>query len=490
LSSSEGSGLERKITVDALVIGSGPGGYHAAIRLGQLGKSVILVEKENLGGVCLNVGCIPSKALISASKLVKNARNASRMGINATVSIDLAKLQEWKQGVVNKLTSGVALLCKVNRVQVLKGTARFLSSSQAEILSKDSDRTVIDYEDVVIATGSSPIELPGLKYDGFRIITSTEALELDEPPKRLLIVGGGAIGLEIGMAYANLFGTQLTIIELLDQLLPGTDPELVNVVSKSLQKLGAKIFLKSKVTSAEVQGSGVSVAFMDSSGTQQSTEADYVLVSVGRRPNSKGLELDKLGVWTNEKGFVEVDDKTQTNVPHVYAIGDVTGNPLLAHKAMKQGIVAAEVISGMKSSFDNVAIPSAIFTDPEIATVGSSEPEALEKGFQISTGRFPYSANGRALASPETDGFTKIVAEKDSGVVLGIGIVGAEASDLISEGSLALEMGATLEEVGLTIHPHPTLSETIMEAAENALGKAIHIQNKRPSFVSEPKRQF
>jgi dihydrolipoamide dehydrogenase len=481
LSSSPSTGLEKNISVDAVVIGSGPGGYHAAIRLGQLGKKVTLIEKEKIGGVCLNVGCIPSKALISASKLVKNARNASSMGINATVSVDLPKLQEWKQGVVNKLTSGVALLCKVNKVQVLNGTARFLSATQIELIANDSSRTVVDFSDAVVATGSTPIELPGLKFDGRRIITSTEALELIDPPKRLVIVGGGAIGLEIGMAYANLFGTQLTIIELLDQLLPGTDPELVSAVSRTLQRLGAKIYLKSRVQSAAVSGSEVSVTFINSSGEEQSARADYVLVSVGRRPNSKGLELENLGVWLNDKGFIEVDDKTQTNVPHIYAIGDVTGTPLLAHRAMKQGIVAAEVISGMKSSFDNIAMPSAIFTDPEIATVGTSEPEALEKGFQISTGRFPYLANGRALASPESEGFTKIIAEKQSGVVLGLEIVGAEASDLISEVSLALEMGATLEDVGFTIHPHPTLSETIMEAAANALGKAIHIQNRQAS---------
>ena len=462
------------------MIGAGIGGYTAAIRLGQLGKSVVLVEKDKIGGVCLNIGCIPSKAIITASKLVKNARNAAKMGIDATVQVDFKRLQDWKQNAVNKLTSGVTLLCKASRVQVVSGTARLLSPNLIEVESTTSSGTRnIECSSIVIATGSSSIELQNLKFDGKRIITSTEALALTSPPKKLLIVGGGVIGLEIGMAFANLFGTELTIVELMDQLLPGTDLDLVNVVSRTLQKLGANVYLKSKVKSAEVNGESVTVTFETPENSSMKAEVDHVLVSIGRKPNSRDLNLEKIGVELDEKGFVKVDREMRTNLPNVFAIGDIVGGPLLAHKASKQGKVAAEVIAGLKSSFDNVAMPSAMFTDPEIAVVGMSPSEAKLNGHETLVGRFPFIASGRALASIETEGFTKVIADKTSGMVLGLEIVGNEASDLISEGSLALEMGATLEDIGLTIHPHPTLSESVMEACENALGKAIHIQNRQ-----------
>ncbi len=464
------------------MIGAGIGGYTAAIRLGQLGKSVVLVEKDKIGGVCLNIGCIPSKAIITASKLVKNARNAAKMGIDATIQVDFKRLQEWKQNAVNRLTSGVALLCKANRVQVVTGTARLVDPNLIEVDSNTSSgiRT-IECGNIVIATGSSSIELPNLKFDGKRIITSTEALALTSPSKKLLIVGGGVIGLEIGMAFANLFGTELTIVELMDQLLPGTDLDLVNVVSRTLQKLGAKVYLKSKVKSAEVNGESVNVTFETPENSSMKAEVDHVLVSVGRKPNSHDLNLEKIGVELDEKGFVKVNREMRTNLPNIFAIGDIVGGPLLAHKASKQGKVAAEVIAGLKSSFDSIAMPSAMFTDPEIAIVGMSPNEAKSKGYETLVGRFPFIASGRALASIEFEGFTKVIADKASGIVLGLEVVGNEASDLISEGSLALEMGATLEDIGLTIHPHPTLSESVMEACENALGKAIHIQNRQPA---------
>jgi len=470
--------VQKSVEVDVAVIGSGPGGYVCAIRLGQLGKKVALIEKERIGGVCLNVGCIPSKALITASKLVKNARNANKMGINADVSVDIAKLQQWKQSVVDRLTSGVALLCKANGVQILKGNAMLHSPKVISVTDETSqESTTVKCQDVVIATGSSSIELPNIKYDGKRIISSTEALSLSEPPKRMLIVGGGAIGLEIGMAYANLFGTELVIVELLDQLLPGVDLELVNTVTRSLQRMNAKIYVKSKVTAASVQEDGVEVLFETPEGKKLREKVDYALVSVGRKPNSKNLGLEEAGVKLTDKGFVLVDKQMKTNVPHIYAIGDVAGAPLLAHKASREGIVAAEVICGLKSSFDNAAIPSAIFTDPEISIVGMTPNDARSQGIETSTGKFPFSANGRALASPESEGFVKVIADKNSGVLLGAGIVGAESSDLIAETTLALEMGARLEDIALTIHTHPTLPEAFMEAAENALGKAIHIQN-------------
>lgn len=450
----------------------------AAIRLGQLGNSVTVVEKEKIGGVCLNVGCIPSKALITASKLVKNSRSAQKMGIDVTVSVDITRLQEWKQSVVNKLTSGVSTLLKSYKVKVVSGTAKFKSPSEIEVVDSAGHATSLKFGKAIIATGSSPVEIPSLKFDGKKIISSTEALSLPVPPKRMLIVGGGVIGLEIGMAYANLFGTELTIVELLDQLLPGVDLELVNLVSRSLQRMNAKIHLKSKVKGAVATDAGVRVTFETPDGKELSSEVDVVLVSVGRKPNSASLGLESTGVNLDGKGFVKVDRQMKTSVSNIFAIGDVVGGPLLAHKATREGIVAAEVIAGQNSSFDNVAIPSAIFTDPEIAVVGLSAQEISTKGIASVTGKFPFLANGRALASLESEGFTKIIADKESGLVLGAGIAGQEASDLISELTLALEMGATLEDLALTIHPHPTLPETIMEAAENAEGKSIHITNR------------
>ena len=465
---------------EVAIIGSGPGGYVAGIRLGQLGKKAIVVEKDEVGGVCLNVGCIPSKALITASKLVKNARTASRMGIDAELTVDLQRLQEWKQSVVSKLTGGVSSLLKAYKVPVLRGTASLVSKNELQLVDGDESVSRIQFDYAVLATGSSSVELPNLKFDGKRIISSTEALSLKSPPKSMLIVGGGVIGLEIGMAYANLFGTQLTIVELLDQLLPGVNLELVNQVVRSLQRMGAKIHLKSRVKLGVVSSDKVKVTFETPDGTELSEEIEYVLVSVGRKPNSKGIGLEAAGIETDQKGFVKVDKQMRTNVPNIYAIGDLVGLPLLAHKASREAIVAAEVISGIKSSFDNVAIPAAIFTDPEIAVVGLSEAEAAARGLKTRVGKFPFAANGRALASLESEGFSKVITDSETGLLLGLEIVGQEASDLVSEGTLALEMGATAEDIALTIHPHPTLPETIMEAAENSLGKAIHIQNRPP----------
>ena len=471
-------GLPRKF--DVCVIGAGIGGYSAAIRLGQLGKNVVLIEKDKIGGVCLNVGCIPSKALIAASKLVKNARNASKMGIEAQVNVNLEKLQEWKQSVVERLTSGVSQLCRANKVKVIVGEARLLSKNQVEIKNQSSI-TTIDADNVIIATGSSPIELPNIIFDGKRIISSTEALAFDKAPRKLLIVGAGAVGLEIGMAYANLFNTELTIVELMDQILPGIDPELVRIVMKSLQRMGARIFLKSRVEEVKTTPDSAIVTVRDSEGNAHEMETEYVLSSVGRHPNTRGLNLEQIGVQLGKVGFIKVNKRMQTSESNIYAIGDVVGGPLLAHKASKEGIVAAEAISGMNSSFDYIAIPASIFTDPEIATVGLNAREAAESGKTTVVGKFPFLANGKALSSLDPEGFTKLVGDKESGLLLGMGIVGQEASELISEGSLAIEMGATLEDIAMTIHPHPTLPEAIMEAAENALGKAIHIQNRSTS---------
>lgn len=463
-------------TFDTVVIGSGPGGYVCAIRLGQLGKKIALVEREKIGGVCLNVGCIPSKALITASKFVKNARSAGKMGISVDLKIDLSKLQSWKQSAVDRLTNGVALLCKSNNVKVIQGDAT-VESNNSIIVTGASQSLKLNCSSIVLATGSSPIEIPSAKFDGKRILSSTEALGLSEPPKKLLIVGGGVIGLEIGMAFANLFGTELTIVELLDQLLPGVDLDLVNLVARNLQKMNSKVYLRSRLVSATSSESSVKVEFESPEGTREQAEVDYVLVTVGRKPNSSNLGLERIGVKLDKRGYVTVDKQMRTNVPNIYAIGDLVGGPLLAHKASKQGLVAAEVISGLPSSFDNVAMPSAIFTDPEIAIVGPNQSEMKAQGLTAIEGKFPFSANGRAIASFDSEGFVKVIVDKQTGLLLGVQIVGSEASDLISEASLALEMGASVEDVSLTIHPHPTLPEAIMEASENSLGRAIHIQN-------------
>jgi dihydrolipoyl dehydrogenase len=466
------------IGTDVAIIGSGPGGYVAAIRLGQLGKRVVLVERNELGGVCVNVGCIPSKALITASKLVKNARNASKMGIDAEVKVDLRRLQEWKQGVVDKLRNGILQLCNLNKVQIVCGEAKFLSKNMIELKDSSQGTRRIEFEHAIIATGSSPIELPNIRVDGKKVITSTEALALTEIPKRLLIVGGGVVGLEIGMAYANLFGTELTIVEMLDQLLPGVDPELVSFVSRTLRKLNAHVYLKSKVKRTQSTEKEIEVVF-ETEGKDIATTVDYALVSVGRRANSSGLALENIGIHIDERGFVQVDKRLRTNVENIFAIGDVIGGPLLAHKASREGIIAAEIISGSEIELNELVIPSAIFTDPEIAFVGLSPAEATGKKIRTLSGKFPFLANGKAIASPESEGFAKIIADEETKRVLGVEIVGQESSDLISEAALAIELGATLEDVASTVHPHPTLPESIMEAAENALGKAIHIQNRQ-----------
>ena len=458
---------------EAVVIGGGPAGYVAAIRLGQLGKETILIEKGNLGGVCLNIGCIPSKALIRVGKLKQRIDAAKQIGLEVTgVNVDWGKVQAWKQSVVDRHVSGVEYLLKGNNVQVIKGTAKFSGPHQLEVTTPTGTE-VVEGKDIVIATGSRYFDLPTFKFNGNTIISSTEALSLKEVPKKLVIIGGGVTGLEMGTMYAQL-GCKVTIIEMLEQLLPGTDIDLVRIVERALRRLGIEYHTKSKAN--EYRDGKVLATLED--GKQATYETDKVLVVVGRRPNTDELGLEKVGVQTDSHGFIQVNKKMQTNVPGIYAIGDVVGQPMLAHKASKEGVVAAEVIGGMNSEADFHAIPGVIFTDPEIATVGLTESQAKENGYDPVVGKFPFTALGRALLAGESEGFTKIVADKASNLVLGVHIVGAEASDMISEGALAIEMGATLEDIGLTVHPHPTLPESIMEAAEAANGKAIHILQK------------
>ena len=458
---------------EVVVIGSGPGGYVAAIRLGKLGKETILIEKDTLGGVCLNIGCIPSKALIRVAKLKKQIEAAKQIGLEVTgLTVDFAKVQAWKQSVVDRLTSGVEYLCKGNNVKMIKGEARFKGPHELEVRTVSGIET-IESTNAIIATGSRAVEIPGFKFDGTNVITSTEALELREIPKNFVVIGGGVTGLEMATMYAQL-GSKVTVIEMLDQLLPGVDLELVRIIERTFRKLGVDYHVKSRAR--EYRDGKVYAVLED--GKEVSYPADKVLVTVGRRPNSDNIGLEKTGVKTDEHGWILANKKLQTNVPGIYAIGDVIGPPMYAHKASKEGIIAAEIIAGMSSEADFRAIAWAIFTDPEIASVGLTETQAKEKGYDPIVGKFPFTALGRALIAGETEGFVKIVADKSSDLVLGVHIVGADASDLISEAALAIEMGATLEDIGFTIHPHPTLPESIMEAAEAAKGKAIHILQK------------
>ena len=459
---------------EVVVIGGGPGGYVAAIRLGQLGKDTVLVEREKLGGVCLNIGCIPSKALIRVAKLKNRIEGAAQIGLEVgDMKIDMAKLQTWKESVVSRLVSGVEYLCKSNHVRIIKGDAKFVGANLIEIKSAAATET-IETKNTIIATGTRPMEIPGFKFDGTTVVTTTEMLALNQVPKNLVVVGAGVSGLEMATMYAQL-GSKVTVIELLDQLLPGVvmDIEIVKVVERACRKLGIEYHVKSR---AKEYREGKVFAILED-GKEVAFPCDKVLVSVGRRPNSDQLGLEKAGVKT-EQGWIPVDKKLQTNVTGIYAIGDVIGPPLFAHKASKDGVVAAEVIAGMNSEADYRGIAWAIFTDPEIASVGLTEGQAREKGYDPIIGKFPFTALGRALLAGESEGFVKIVADKKSELVLGVHIIGPEASDMISEAALAVEMGATLEDIGFTIHPHPTLPEAIMEAAEAAKGKAIHIVQK------------
>jgi len=460
---------------EVVVIGGGPGGYVAAIRLGQLGKDTVLVERENLGGVCLNIGCIPSKALIRVAKLKNRMEAAKQIGLEVgSIGVDMAKLQTWKESVVSRLVSGVEYLCKSNHVRIIKGDAKFTGPNTIEVKSAAATET-IEAKNTIIATGTRPVEIPGFKFDGTTVVTTTEMLTLRQVPKNLVVVGAGVSGLEMATMYAQL-GSKVTVIELLDQLLPGVvmDVEIVKVVERAFRKLGIEYHVKSR---AKEYREGKVFATLED-GKDVTFPCDKVLVSVGRRPNSDQLGLEKAGVKTGQQGWIQVNKKLQTNVTGIYAIGDVIGPPLFAHKASKDGVVAAEIIAGMNSEADYRGIAWAIFTDPEIASVGLTEDQANEKGYAPIVGKFPFTALGRALLAGESEGFVKIVADKESELVLGVHIIGPEASDMISEAALAVEMGATLEDVGFTIHPHPTLPEAIMEAAEAAKGKAIHIVQK------------
>jgi dihydrolipoamide dehydrogenase len=465
-------------TYDAIVIGGGPGGYPCAIRLGQLKQKTLCIEKDQPGGVCLNWGCIPSKALINAAHLYERAQNSAVMGIKATVELDPNAMQDWKEGIVKRLTGGVRALLKANGADLMAGTATIVGPKTVEVKLPDGSVERIEaHKGIVIATGSTTIEIPTFKFDGKQIIGAKEAVSLREIPKRLLVIGGGIIGLELGMVYQK-FGAKLTVVEALPDILTGIDPECAKLVERRIQKHGGVIHKKAKAMGYEKQQDGSLAVKVEIDGKAETIVTDMVLVAVGMRPTSKGIGLEQVGVKVDARGFIPTDKSARTNIPSIYAIGDVSGPPLLAHKATKEGEVVAEIIAGHKVEKDWVTIPGAVFTDPEIATAGLTVEEAKAKGIEVVIGKFPFSALGKAMAMNDTEGFVKVVADKKTKQVLGVHIVGPEASTMISEAALSLEMAAFLEDISLTVHPHPTLGEAYMEAAANAMGAAIHIQNR------------
>lgn len=460
------------IDLDTVVIGSGPGGYVAAIRAAEMGQKVTVIESTFIGGVCLNVGCIPSKALINAGHRYQDALEASTFGINAKgADLDFTKTQEWKQNkVVHTLTSGVSMLFKKHKIDTIMGTAFLKDDHSLRVMQKDSAQTYT-FKNLIIATGSRPIEIKGFKF-GKRILDSTGGLNLPEVPKEFVVIGGGYIGSELASAYANL-GAHVTILEGTSSILPNFEKDMVQLVLNSFKKRGVTVITNAMAKEAEDTGKGVKVTYT-ADGKEQTIAADYVMVTVGRRPNTDDLGLDIVGVETTDRGLIKVDAQGRTNNPNIYAIGDIVPGAALAHKASYEGKVAAEAISGKASAVDYKAMPAVCFTDPELATTGMTVAEAKDKGIKAKASKFPFAANGRALSLAQTEGFVRLVTN-ENGTVIGGQVAGAGASDLISELTVAVEGGLNVEDLALTIHPHPTLSEVIMDDAEVALGLPINI---------------
>ncbi|MGB5294816.1 MAG: dihydrolipoyl dehydrogenase [Thermoanaerobaculia bacterium] len=453
-------------STEVLVLGGGPGGYTAAFRAADLGKKVVLVERHSrLGGVCLNVGCIPSKALLHVARVMEEAADLDKHGVVfGKPKLDLDKIRDFKQSVVDRLTKGLSALAKARQVEVIQGEGRFTSANALTVEAGTETKT-IRFESAIVAVGSRVVEIPGVPYEDPRVIDSTGALELQDIPKRLLVIGGGIIGLEMAMVYGAL-GSQLTIVEMLDRLIPGCDPDLVKPLERRLKRrYKAKIYLETRVSGIKALKSGLKVTF-EGEKAPEPTTFDKVLGSVGRRPNGDRIGAEEAGLEVEDRGFLSVDSQQRTNVPHIFAIGDVTGQPMLAHKATHEGKVAAEVAAGLKSGFDARVIPSVAYTDPEIAWVGLTETEAEAQGVTYEKGVFPWSASGRSLGMGRSDGLTKILFNPMTKRVLGAGIVGPNAGDLIAEIALAIEMDCEAADLSLTIHPHPTLSETVALAAE------------------------
>jgi len=465
-------GEKKSSKVDVLVVGAGPGGYVAAIRAAQLGKSVMIADKTEWGGVCLNHGCIPSKALISAAHHYETVSTSQAMGIAAEqVKVDFTKVQSWKNSIIKKLTGGVAGLLSGNQIQAYHGGITIINDHEA-LLNEGAEQLHIHFDYCILATGSRPIELKPLPFGG-RVLSSTKALDLQEIPGSMIVIGGGYIGVELGQTFAK-FGAKVTILEGSERILPGFEQEMAQAVAKQLKKKGVTVHHQAIATNAEQTDQNITVTFR-CNGEEKQVTADYVLVTVGRRPNTDADSgLDRLGLQLTEGGLVHIDRQCRTSLSNFFAIGDIVAGPALAHKASYEGKVAAEAIAGMGSELDYRAIPMVVFSDPELASVGLSEAEAAAQGIDVAIGKFPYAANGRALSLHINDGFVKLVADRETGIVLGAQIAGVEASGLIAEMGLAVEMGATLRDVALTIHAHPTLGEMTMEAAETALGHPIH----------------
>ncbi len=465
-------------TYPLVVLGGGPGGYAAAFLGADLGLKTALIDvEENPGGVCLYRGCIPSKALLHVARVLHEADAARAMGVDfGAPKIDVAALRTWKDGVVRKLTSGVGQVSKFRKVTYVRGFATFVDAHTLSVALASGGTQEIRFDHCIVATGSRPATIPMFKSDSARVLDSTSALDLREVPKSMLVVGGGYIGLELGSVYAAL-GSRVSVVEMMPGLLPGADRDLVAILEKRVAKSFERVMVDTKVTGARETNDGIEVTF--EGAVKETIRYDAVLVSVGRKPNTSGFGLEKTKAKVNARGFIEVDAQRRTHEPSIFAIGDVTGDPMLAHKASHEGRVAAEVIAGHKVAFEPNAIPAVIFTDPEIAWCGLTEAQAKESGLDVTIAKFPWGASGRAMSIERTDGLTKLMIDSKTERVLGVGIAGVGAGDMISEGALAIEMGATATDVKLTIHPHPTLSETLMEAAEVFYGQSTHVYRPR-----------
>ncbi len=462
---------------ELIVIGGGPGGYTAAFRAADLGKKVTIIERyPTLGGVCLNVGCIPSKTLLHLAEVIEEAKKSSELGISfGDPKIDIEAIKKHKEGVITKLTSGLDALCKARKIERIIGTASFVSNRQIQVKT-ETEETIYTFEDVIIATGSRPVQIPGIDYSDERIWDSTKALELSEIPKKLLIIGGGIIGLEMASIYHSL-GSSITIVEMTDSLIPPADRDIKQPLIKKIKGQYEAVYTSTKVVKVENTKEKLIIT-LEGKKVPEKVEADAVLVAVGRRSNYDLLSLENTSIQISQRKYIETDKKQKTNIPNIYAIGDITGDPMLAHRAVHQGRVAAEVISGLPSAFTPIGIPSVAYTSPEIAWVGLTETEAKERNIEYKKGSFPWIASGRAISSVVTDGVSKVLFEKESGRIIGAAICGKNAGELISEAALALEMGAVAEDIALTIHPHPTLSETFSIATELAIGNATDTLNR------------
>ena len=469
---------EGNLSTQVVVLGSGPGGYSSAFRAADLGMKVVLVERhDSLGGVCLNTGCIPSKSLLHAAKVLSDMKEMRNLGIHfSSVELDVHELRNWKDSVISQLNRGLGTLAKKRKVTVVQGDGKFVSSAQLEVRLSNGERIEVEFEQAIIAAGSEPVKMPGFPYDDPRVITSTEALEPDQIPGRLLIVGGGIIGLEMACVYHEL-GAKVTIVELADSLIPGADPDLVMPLQRHVQGLYENVFLSTRVVEIESTLNGMFVTF-SGQVSQRKDVFDQVMVAVGRQPNGKLIDAEKAGVEVDEKGFIQTDHHMKTNVGNIFAVGDIAGPPMLAHKASHEGKVAAEVIAGMDRQFDGTLIPSVAYTDPEVAWVGMTESQAKESGIEYEKGTFPWAASGRALSLGRKEGLTKVMFDSKTGKIIGAGIVGISAGDLISEAALAIDKGCSANEIANLIHPHPTLSETVGFAAEVVEGTIVEMYVK------------